>query len=246
MKTMEGHSGRNWNTGAKWGYAGKILEWAALFTPEWAHSLAYDQDRKTSLWMFEHYQSKKGKQGLGNRFHRSWRFQTCQIPWTSSTRWPGTRTAGTHRKSTAETFQEKSKQHRPGAGLNHTLTNWPETGTGNRNPTQGNGAVAMVISGRREWSFFFGTFFFDPHRQRKKYSADWQVSTIPTCRGFLLLLFLTQSKKSSPAEPFCKILISLYWFAIIKGCFFTFYFAISPRSARPALSKNAIALSRFF
>jgi hypothetical protein len=142
----------------------------------------------------------------------------------------------------AETLQEKSKQHWPGAGLNHMVTNRLETGTGNRIPTPWNGAVATVISGRREWSFFFGTFFFDPHRQRKKYSADWQVSNIPTCRGFLLLLFLTQSKKSSPAKPFCKYLFSLYWFATIKGWFFTFYFAISPRSARPALSKNTIAL----
>jgi len=53
MKTMEGHSRRNWNTGAKRGYAGKILEWAALFTPEWAHSLAYDQDRESRRWMVE-------------------------------------------------------------------------------------------------------------------------------------------------------------------------------------------------
>ena len=78
-----------------------------------------------------------------------------------------------------------------------------------------------------------------------KEKADPEVVCRCDMQLFLLLLFLERTKKRSRFLPFRKNISLSCWFWERKGSKFPFFFSKSPRSARPALSKNAIALFRF-
>ena len=78
-----------------------------------------------------------------------------------------------------------------------------------------------------------------------KEKADPEVVCRCDMQLFLLLLFLERTKKRSRFLPFRKNILLYCWFWERKGSKFPFFFSKSPRSARPALSKNAIALFRF-
>jgi len=55
-----------------------------------------------------------------------------------------------------------------------------------------------------------------------------------------------RTKKSSQIFPFLKKILSIFRFSERKGFYISFFFSKSPRSARPALSKIAIATPVFF
>jgi hypothetical protein len=74
-----------------------------------------------------------------------------------------------------------------------------------------------------------------------KEKADPEVVCRCDMQLFLLLLFLERTKKRSRFLPFRKNISLSCWFWERKGSKFPFFFSKSPRSARPALSKNTIA-----
>ena len=91
--------------------------------------------------------------------------------------------------------------------------------------------------------FLFAKLLLCPWLSKKKRTRKFCAGAI--CSSFFCFLFLERTKKRSRFLPFRKYILLYCWFWERKGSKFPFFFSKSPRSARPALSKNAIALFRF-
>ena len=91
--------------------------------------------------------------------------------------------------------------------------------------------------------FLFAKLLLCPWLSKKKRTRKLYASALCSC--FFCFSFFERTKKRSRFLPFRKNILLYCWFWERKGSKFPFFFSKSPRSARPALSKNAIALFRF-
>ena len=91
--------------------------------------------------------------------------------------------------------------------------------------------------------FLFAKLLLCPWLSKKKRTRKSYAGAI--CSSFFCFSFFERTKKRSRFLPFRKNISLSCWFWERKGSIFPFFFSKSPRSARPALSKNAIALFRF-
>ena len=102
--------------------------------------------------------------------------------------------------------------------------------------------LAFSLKAARE-RFLFAKLFICLDYQRK--SGPESCVQVRYAALSFASLSLSEHKKRSRFLPFRKNILLYCWFWERKGSKFPFYFTKSPRSARPALSKNAIALFRF-